>query len=78
MFDLIKQIEISFEPYRANFCELSDIDFLEKFLLGYHAAKSSSANLQFSLKTVQLSSFELQSDVTILKQVFIIILTSKT
>ena len=36
-FILIKQIEKSIEPYRANFSDLSDTEILRKFT-GYHAA----------------------------------------
>ena len=63
-FDLIKQIEGIYEPYRAHSSELSDIDILKKFFHGYHAAYFSSANLQLSSKTMNHCSSEIESAAT--------------
>ena len=76
-FDLTKQNEELIEPYRVKKYEISDIEILKKVRHGYHAANFSCANLNISLKTMQPSSNELESAVTLLKQVFTIYLPSK-
>ena len=70
MFDLKTQIEEVFEPYWANNLEECDIELLKKLLYWYLASSCSIANLQLSLKTMQHSSSEMQSVVTLVKQIF--------
>ena len=70
LIDLNRQINEKIEPYRANNFELSDIEFVKKNCHAQDAAFFSSANLHFSLKTMQHSSIELHTAVTILKKVF--------
>ena len=65
MCDCFKQIEDLGDLRRSNNSELSDIEILRKILHGHLAA-----NLQLSLKTMQHSSYELRSAVTLLQQVF--------
>ena len=77
-FDLLSnQIEEIFEKNRAKIPGLSDIEILKKVLYGYHAAYSSSASLQLSLKTMHYSFSKIQSAVILPKQVFKIKFTSK-
>ena len=68
-FDLIIQIEKIVEPNRAKISELSVIENLKKNFHGYPAFYFSCASLQLSLKTMQHSSDELQSAVTLLKDI---------
>ena len=64
-FDVFRESAEKIEPYRATNCELSDIEILKKLLPRYQAAYFSSGSLQLGLKTMQQSTNELQSAVTL-------------
>ena len=74
---LLNNLEKIIEPYPAISFELSDNDILEKVLHGYHDAYFSCANFQLRLKTMQHSSTELQSAVTLQNQGFTIFFLQK-
>ena len=76
-FDLNRQIEQQIEPYRTKKSELADIAISEKVLHEVDAAYFSRAFFRLGLKTMQHSSDELQSAVTLLKQIFTINFFSK-
>ena len=63
-FDLTEKFEESIEAYRVEKSQLTDIEILKKVLHGYHAAYFSCANVQLSVKTMQLSSNDLPSALT--------------
>ena len=76
-FNSIERIEERREPYQANNSELSDDEVVKKVLQGYHAAYFCCSILQLSPETLQHSSSELQSAITLLEQVFTNIHPSK-
>ena len=73
MCDCYKQIEDLGEPRRSKNSEISVIEILRSIPHGHHAA-----NLQLNLKTMQHSSCELRSAVTLLQQLFTTDNLSKT
>ena len=77
IINLIKQIERLTEACRSKTSAFSENQILKKVPEVHHAAKFSCANLQLSFKTMQHSSNEVQSVVTIIRKVFTINLFSK-
>ena len=69
-FDSIEPIEERRRPYQANNSELSDDEVLKKILQGYHAANICCSTSQLSPDTLQHSSSDLQSAITVLELVF--------
>ena len=76
-FHLIKQIEGRIEPNLIDNFDSCDIEILKNVLHVYHAAYFSCANWQLTLTTMHHSSNEIQSAVTVPRQIFTFNLPSR-
>ena len=70
MFEHNKRIPEIINPCGANFSEIPHIEILKIVLQGFHAVHTSCAKLQLSLKTMQYSSSDWRSAVTLVKRLF--------